>query len=110
MNIEEVEEFEEKYGKPRFDVRFKHRGDEKTIWGSSEMQWEHTTLRSLANDIYDYLADDYEMWIRETPTFENGHTRMSKKNIRYAMALEADNMTEDGIPLTFRIVSGWLVI
>ena len=110
MTMKELEELELERGFPKFDVLLKHTDDENTMWGKSKLEWPHTSLRELANDIYDYVDDGYEVWVRETPRLENDPSRISKKYLKYAMTLEADNLEEDGIPLRYRLVNGWFVI
>ena len=79
LTLKELEDLELEKGFPKFDVFFKHEDDQKTMWGSSKMEWTNTTLRSLANNIYDYVYDRYEVWIRETPLLENDPSRISEK-------------------------------
>ena len=110
MTMKELEDFELKKGSPKFDVFFKHEDDNKTIWGNSQLKWLHTSLRELANNIYDYGYTGYEVWIRETPRLENDPSRIREKYLKYAMTLEADNFAEDGVPLRYRLVNGWFVI
>lgn len=110
ISIDKLDEYEKIHGLGHFDVWFKQKDDRKTVWGDSQIRWNDTTLRSLAGNIYDYLYDNYEMWIRETPTIKNESTTMSDENIRYAISLEADNLSDDFAPLDCRMISGWLVM
>src|SRR5574337_190920 len=108
--IDDLDEYEKNHHLGRFDVMFKQKDDRKTIWGDSQMRYDNVTLRSLADDIYDNLYHNYEVWIRESPEIENGPTKISDENIRYAISLEADNLAEDMAPLDCRMVGGWLVM
>ena len=110
MTMKELAELELKRGVPKFDVFFRHEDDQKTMWGNSKLDWPHTSLRKIANKIYDYVDDGYELWIRETPRLENDPSRIREKHLKYAMTLEADNLEEDGIPLRYRLVNGYFVI
>lgn len=107
---QDLDEYEENCDLEIFDVIFRQKDDLKTMWGDPKMIWEKTDLRSLMNNIYDYLADGYEMWIRETPQLENDPSKISDEWIRYAISLQAYNFDDDMIPLDCRMVSGWLVI
>lgn len=87
----------------------KQKDDERTYLDNLLLaQWKNTTLRSLADNIYDQLSYGYEIWIRE-PTM-NDTAYMSEKSLRYAISLKADNMAKEGVGLLCRLVSGWLVI
>ncbi len=108
MTPKEIDEFEKTEGFLKFDVMIKQKDDERTYLDDLPMWWQNTTLRSLANNIYDQLDFGYEIWIRESVMDETVH--MSEQSLRYAISLEADNMEEDGIGLLCRLVSGWLVI
>lgn len=107
---QDLDRYEEEHGLGWFDVVFRQKDDEKTIWGNPEIRFDDTDLRSLMNNIYDYLAEGYEMWIRETPDLENDSSTISDESMRYAISLQAYNFDDDMIPLDCRIVSGWLVI
>ena len=106
----ELREFEKKYGLGNFDVMFKQMEGEKTIWGKEEKTFNSCTLKELTNNIYDYLYDGYEMWVRETPLIADGPTKISDTWVRYVISSEANNLKEDDAVLICRMVSGWLVI
>lgn len=107
---QDLDTYEEEHGLGMFDVVFRQKDDSRTMWGGSTMTWEETDLRSLMNNIYDYLAEGYEMWIRETPELENDPSKISNEDMRYVISLQAYNFDDDMIALDCRIVSGWLVI
>ena len=110
ITMDELKILEKTDGLPKFDIFFKQKDDEKTIWGNSKMHWSDVPLRHYANNIYDGLDDGYDIWLRDTPLLENDSSEISDYSIRYAMTLEADNMSEDAIALDFRRVNGWFVI
>jgi hypothetical protein len=110
LKIDEIDKYEKQNGMGQFDVFCKHKEGKKTMWGDEEIQFSSSTLRELANNLYDYLYDNYEVWIRETPEIVDATTEMSDDSLRYAIALQADNVDEDHAILGCRIVSGWLVI
>ncbi|WP_100182261.1 hypothetical protein [Candidatus Nitrosotenuis aquarius] len=108
MNMTELEEFEDN-NILKFDVKLRQKDAEKTIYDGFGNDFEDTDLRSLANNIYDDLSLGYELWIRKSSKSSIDKT-MSHDVVRYVMTLEADNMLEDGFPLSFRMVNEWLVI
>jgi hypothetical protein len=110
IKIDELDEYEKQNGLGQFDVLCKHKEGEETMWGDENIQFSSSTLRELANNLYDYLYDNYEVWIRETPEIVDGATQMSEDSLRYAIALQDDNVDEDQAILSCRIVSRWLVI
>lgn len=69
------------------------------------MSWRNTDIVSLANNIYDYLHDGYEMWVRDVNS-----DGIIEEHVNYAIVVEADNMCEDGWPLIIRMVSKSLVL
>lgn len=109
LSKKEIEEFEE-YDEPRFDVKIVQKDDEETIWGDKNEEYFSITLRQLANDIFDKLYGGYEIWIKDPQLSEKESPTISEKYIPYIMSLEADNMFEDGVPLTFRLLEGRFVI
>lgn len=110
IQCNDLDTYEKKFGYGNFDVMCKQQEGEKTIFGDEEIDFSSSTLRELANNLYDYFYEGYEVWIRETPEIVNGETKMTEDSMRYAIALEADNIDEDEAILSCRIVSGWLVL
>ena len=109
--MKEVHDFEERDEQPRFDVKYVNKGaNEITIWGDAEMIFPDSTLRELTNNTYDYLSEDYEMWIKDPQLFDDESPKISDEFIPYIMALTVHNMSEDELPLSFRIVNGCFVI
>ena len=106
----EVKILEKNEGLLKFDIYFKHKDDEKTIWGNSKMKCPNAILRYSANHIFDFLLDGYDAWLRDVPHLENDNSKISEKSVRYIMTLEAHNMSEDAVPLEFRRVNEWFVI
>lgn len=107
--MKEVHEFE-KDEQPHFDIRYVNIGtNEKTVWGGSEMFFPDSTLSELANNTFDYLMDSYEMWIKDPQLYDDKPT-LSEKFIPYIMALTVDNMVEEEMPLSFKIVNDCFVI
>lgn len=107
---EDLDVYEEEHGLGMFDVDFRQKDDSRTMWGDPIMTWKGTDLRSLMNNIYDYLEVGYEMWVKETPELENDPPKISNEDMRYVISLQAYNFDDDMIALDCRIVSGWLVI
>ncbi|MEO9363270.1 MAG: hypothetical protein ABI348_05150, partial [Nitrososphaera sp.] len=109
LNESELKEYEKANGTPAFDIVFYHPLDAKTIWGNPKQYFYGTILHSrIANNIYDLVSDGYEVWIRDV--LNDDKTIITPDHIRYAMSLEAQNMSEDGIALVFQIINGWRVI
>ncbi len=109
LTSKEIEEFDE-FDEPRFDVRIVQRNNEKTIWGDTKEEFFGKTLRELSLEIYDFLDEEYEIWIKDPHLFENEPAKVSEKYIRYIMSLEADNFFEDFTPLKFRLLDGYFVM
>jgi hypothetical protein len=108
--VKETFEYEQKHGEPRFDVKYAHENDEKTIWGDRKMEFPNSTLRELWNNTYDYLDDHYEMWIKDTPLLEHDPPTIMDDHVRYALSMTVEDMTEDESALKFRMVNGYLII
>ena len=110
MSKSEIKILEKNEGLLKFDIYFKHKDDEKTMWGNSKMKCSKAILRYSANHIFDFLLDGYDIWLRDMPNLENDTSEISDKSVRYIMTLEAHNMSEEAVPLEFRRVNDWFVI
>ena len=85
---------------PKFDVTYKHIQGKETMWGPPVIEFKDVTLTELANNTYDYIEEDYEMWINDA-----GLDIIDVKNMKYAMVHCADNFQGDAIALAFNIES-----
>ena len=56
LKIDEIDKYEKQNGMGQFDVFCKHKEGKKTMWGDEEIQFSSSTLRELANNLYDYLC------------------------------------------------------
>ncbi len=108
--VKETYEYEQKHSEPQFDVKYAHEHDKKTVWGDKKMEFTNSTLRELWNNTYDCIYEHYEMWIKDVSVFENDPPSITDDHVRYAMSMTVENMTEDELPLKFRVVNGYLVI
>ena len=63
------------------------------------------SLDDLADVIYDYLFEGYEMWVRR-----RDRQPLTHMEIDYVLREEAQNMAEDGYPLKWRMLKDALVL
>lgn len=75
------------------------------MFGDSIQGVTLASLDDLHDEIYDYLFEGYEMWIRR-----RDREPLTQMEIEYILREEADNMAEDGYPLQWRMLKDALVL
>ncbi|MBI5859494.1 MAG: hypothetical protein HZB73_01960 [Nitrosarchaeum sp.] len=102
----QVWEYEQVHEEIKFDLDYAKPRNKEISW-KSKLAHPDSNIREIIVDTFEYLADGYELWIRNS---KDNPIKLDELLIRYLMAVIVDIMIDEEICLKFREDGDCLVV
>lgn len=101
----QVWEYEQIHEEIKFHVTYAEPGNKEISW-KSKLSHPDSNIREVIVDTFEYLADGYELWIKNS----NNQRKLDETSIKYIMATIVDIMIDEEICLKFREDNNCLIV
>lgn len=102
----QVWEYEQVHEEIKFDLDYAKPRNKETS-RKSKLAHPDSNIREIIVDTFEYLADGYELWIRNS---KDNPKKLDEVSIRYLMTVIVDIMIDEEICLKFREEGDCLVV